>query len=116
MPQDHTLFTLLRNKSIDLWLEQTEQLIQRSGLIQVVTHPDPGYLGDREKQALYADFLDAVNERRRLWRALPRDVAQWWKQRDEGRSGRWGIVAGRIRATEDGKVSLRPTDTELTES
>jgi len=116
MPQDHTLFTLLRNTSIDLWLEQMERLIQRSGLIQAVTHPDPGYLGDREKRALYADFLDAVSERQGLWRALPRDVAHWWKQRDEGRNGRWGIVAGSIRATGDGEVSLRPTDTEVAES
>src|SRR5947207_824072 len=41
MPQDHTLFNLLRRKSADIWLEQARRLEEAHGLIQLVTHPDP---------------------------------------------------------------------------
>jgi hypothetical protein len=82
MPQDHTLFTLLRHRSVELWLGQLERIEDEYGLAQCVSHPDPGYLGDPEKLSLYADFLDAVSERSSLWKALPRDVASWWQRRD----------------------------------
>ena len=60
---------------------------ERHGLIQCLSHPDPGYLGDADKRALYAEFLDAVAERPGLWKALPREVASWWRRRDAGETG-----------------------------
>ena len=50
LPQDHTLFTVLGHRTIDVWLEQVERLVKLNGLLQFVTHPDPGYLG-RHRQA-----------------------------------------------------------------
>ena len=47
-----------------------------------MSHPDPGYLGNIEKRAIYRDFLVAMAQRERVWRALPRDVAAWWRRRD----------------------------------
>ena len=82
IPQDHTTFTLLRESTIDLWLRQLELIEGVAGLAQCVTHPDPGYLGDADKEALYEEFLAAVAERPGLWRALPRQVAAWWRERD----------------------------------
>jgi peptidoglycan/xylan/chitin deacetylase (PgdA/CDA1 family) len=84
LPQDHTLFTLLRDRSADRWLRQVDAIERRFGLIQCLSHPDPGYLGDPDKRTLYRDFLDAVAERPGLWKALPREVADWWRRRDEG--------------------------------
>jgi peptidoglycan/xylan/chitin deacetylase (PgdA/CDA1 family) len=81
LPQDHTLFTLLRARSVQPWLAQMDAIEQRFGLIQALTHPDPGYLGDDDKRALYAEFLDAVAERSTVWKALPREVAAWWRRR-----------------------------------
>lgn len=109
LPQDHTLFTLLGHRSISLWRQQLERICRRHGLVQVVTHPDPGYMGDRRKRALYVEFLDVLRERPALWRPLPREVAEWWRQRDAGTTGTWSIVAGRASLDEaTGEVTLEP--------
>lgn len=106
LPQDHTLFTLLRHRSIDLWLEQIAELRRCGGLVQALTHPDPGYLGDPDKRALYAAFLDALRDDSEAWLTLPRDVAAWWRDRDRGESERFELATGRIRRddSEDGVV------------
>lgn len=84
LPQDHTLFTLLREQTTATWRAQLERLERCHGLAQVVTHPDPGYLGDAGKRRLYVEFLDHVLDREHLWRPLPRDVAAWWRARAAG--------------------------------
>jgi peptidoglycan/xylan/chitin deacetylase (PgdA/CDA1 family) len=91
LPQDHTLFTLLR-RGVEVWLEQAVALERAGGRVQCLTHPDPGYLGDADKRARYAEFLDAVAERPGLWRALPRDVAAWWRRRDAGEADGTGLA------------------------
>jgi hypothetical protein len=89
LPQDHTLLTLLGHRSPALWLEQSSRIESAYGLIQVISHPDPGYLADPGKRAVYREYLLAMAERRNVWRALPSDVAAWWRQRDamDGRDG-----------------------------
>jgi peptidoglycan/xylan/chitin deacetylase (PgdA/CDA1 family) len=83
LPQDHTLFTLLRERSSSRWIDAASRIEQAHGLIHCVSHPDPGYLGDPDKAAHYRQFLIALRERP-LWHALPRDVAAWWRKRDAG--------------------------------
>lgn len=83
LPQDHTVFTLLRERTVSKWASQVEALENSFGLIQCVSHPDPGYLADPEHLQLYAEFLDLVAERPGLWKALPRDVAHWWRERSD---------------------------------
>jgi len=102
LPQDHTLFTVLGHKTIDLWLRQVDQLVASNGLIQFVTHPDPGYLGDRRKRGLYVEMLDAVTGRADLWFALPRDVAAWWRQRDRGDGGPFNAAIGMAHLVDTG--------------
>jgi hypothetical protein len=109
MPQDHTLFTLLRKRDISVWQGQLEQLERTHGLAQCVTHPDPGYLGEPENRRLYVEFLDAVAEREGLWRALPREVAAWWRRRDarafhDGESS----LGAFVRAGYNGRLEIRP--------
>jgi hypothetical protein len=53
-------------------------------LIECLTHPDRGYLGKPRNRAIYAEFLQAMAERPQLWKALPRDIAAWWRFRDLG--------------------------------
>jgi peptidoglycan/xylan/chitin deacetylase (PgdA/CDA1 family) len=109
VPQDHTLFTLLGHRSIALWQAQLERIEQLHGLVQLVTHPDPGYLGDRSKRALYVEFLDLIRESSGLWKPLPREVAQWWRQRDARNSGAWSIGVGRAFLDEETQqVTLEP--------
>ncbi|HLF00072.1 MAG TPA: hypothetical protein VI540_09260 [Gaiellaceae bacterium] len=94
LPQDHTLFSLLEAKSVDLWLEQADRIERNHGLVHCVSHPDRGYLGDREKRALYAEFLRAMADRDGVWHALPRDVARWWRLRDRATELDGAIVSG----------------------
>ena len=84
LPQDHTLFTLLGHRTPDVWLEQAGRIEQEHGLIQCPTHPDPGYLGNARNRAMYAEFLRAMADRPQVWRALPREIAAWWRLRDLG--------------------------------
>lgn len=84
LPQDHTIFTLLGHRSPALWVDQVNRIKQSFGLIQCVTHPDPGYLGERRNEAIYAEFLDTLSAEEDIWHALPREVARWWRARSEG--------------------------------
>jgi len=86
LPQDHTLFTVLGRRSPQLWLEQLDRIEQRHGLVQCLSHPDRGYLGDADKRAMYASLLDALREREQLWKPLPREVAAWWRRRAAARA------------------------------
>jgi peptidoglycan/xylan/chitin deacetylase (PgdA/CDA1 family) len=82
LPQDHSLFTLLGHRTPQLWIEQAHRIEAEYGLIQCVTHPDPGYLGDPRNRTSYTEFLRAISDRPRVWKALPREVASWWRERD----------------------------------
>ena len=108
LPQDHTLFTVLGKRSAETWLSQVDAIESRHGLIQCLSHPDPGYLGDREKRAFYVELLDALAERPQLWKPLPRDLVTWWRQRDAGVPAD-SLTYGRIRR-EDGSpfATLEP--------
>ena len=53
LTQGHTLFTVLRQRDIDPWLGQADRLRDAGGLTQLLPHPDPGYLGEREHARLY---------------------------------------------------------------
>jgi peptidoglycan/xylan/chitin deacetylase (PgdA/CDA1 family) len=93
LPQDHTLLTLLGHRTIDLWRTQVERLEQLNGLVQILTHPDPGYLGEPWKRALYAEFVEFLSTRSGIWQALPREVAAWWRERLEpGRDAALGTA------------------------
>ncbi len=117
LPQDHTLFTLLGQRSADLWLQQLETIERSYGLVQCLSHPDPGYLGDTRKRALYTQFLEAAADRAGLWKALPRDVAAWWRVRDAGiEHPDWQVDTGRAWSSGEsdsrGEIRLEPPANE----
>jgi peptidoglycan/xylan/chitin deacetylase (PgdA/CDA1 family) len=97
LPQDNTLLTLLGHRSAELWLEQATVIEREHGLIQCVSHPDRGYLGASDKRAVYAEFLRGLGERAHLWRALPREVASWWRHRASAKTEDEGSGRGRVR-------------------
>jgi peptidoglycan/xylan/chitin deacetylase (PgdA/CDA1 family) len=108
LPQDHLLLTLLGHESPRFWLEQVAALEREAGLIQFLTHPDPGYIGSAPKRRIYAELLDELAARRRhLWHALPRDVAAWWRQRAAAGDDPDRAVEG-VAVLSDGVVSLNP--------
>ncbi|MCE9556640.1 MAG: hypothetical protein K8T91_25100 [Planctomycetes bacterium] len=81
LPQDHTLLIVLGEASTRIWDEKLKYIQRRSGMALMLTHPD--YLLDPDKLKLYRDFLARVNDAGGFWHALPRDVARWWRRRDE---------------------------------
>jgi peptidoglycan/xylan/chitin deacetylase (PgdA/CDA1 family) len=79
LPQDHTLFEVLRERSIGHWVRKSEWIAAHHGLITLITHPD--YLADPELLELYESFLVYLRGLERCWHALTRDVAAWWRMR-----------------------------------
>jgi hypothetical protein len=84
LPQDHTLFNLMRYRDATPWIEQMRRVKRSFGLIQCLSHPDRGYLGEPRNEAIYREFLDALKDEDRVWHALPKDVAAWWGSRARG--------------------------------
>lgn len=109
LPQDHTLFTLLGHRSPALWLRLVDRIVQEHGLIQAVTHPDPGYLGDPLNRDRYRDLLIALSEREEIWKPLPRELASWWRLRDTAEGDEPQLSHGTVRIGETpDEVELEP--------
>ena len=93
LPQDFTLFTLMQERSIDVWAGKLDWLAARGGMALLDTHPD--YMDfesgsprlEEYPVRLYREFLSYVGHRYegQYWNALPRDVARFWKQGVVGR-------------------------------
>ncbi len=108
LPQDHTVFTLLGHRTIDIWQSQVERLERSYGLIQCLTHPDPGYLGEPANEARYVDFLDFLVQRDSLWHALPHEAARWWTERSHSDTPVHAGDLGTARLDDDESVVLVP--------
>jgi len=78
MPQDHTLFEILRHDDETPWLEKARALRDAGGLCLMITHPD--YMLDPSRVGAYERFLEAATKDA-PWCALPRDAATWWRAR-----------------------------------
>ncbi|HSZ05139.1 MAG TPA: polysaccharide deacetylase family protein [Solirubrobacteraceae bacterium] len=102
-PQDHTLFNLLGHRDGSLWLRQLEATAACGGMLQVLTHPDPEYLGRPVIAGAYRELLDAIAQRGDVWAALPRDVADWWRRRARG-----------LTPHDDGSARWTASEVELT--
>ena len=90
LPQDHTLFVILRERDATIWREKAAVLRDRGGMALIDTHPD--YLFDEPAASAYADFLEAYAEDTSAWRALPAEVARWWRRRAGTRLERDGTT------------------------
>jgi hypothetical protein len=105
MPQDHTLFTILRQPDERTWVEKAEFLRARGGMALIDTHPD--YLADRPVLTAYQRFLERFAHDDDAWRALPGDVSSWWRRRSQSnleRDGEQWVVRGPAEA--DARVEL----------
>jgi peptidoglycan/xylan/chitin deacetylase (PgdA/CDA1 family) len=80
MPQDHTLYEILRHQDLRLWNDKVDWLEAAGGLVLINVHPD--YMMTSERLRHYEAFLVSMKERAGMWHALPKDVAGWWKDRD----------------------------------
>jgi len=81
MPQDHTLFAILRHRDETAWVQKAELLRERGGMALIDTHPD--YLVEDTVKDAYARLLERCAGDEDAWKALPREVAAWWRRRAE---------------------------------
>ena len=104
MTQDHTLFNILNDYSLDLWKRQAQLILGQHGLLNFIVHPD--YIIANRPQDTYKSllgYLTGLRAEKGLWIAHPREVSRWWRQRNEmkleRRNGSWTVEgAGKERA------------------
>ena len=93
LPQDYTLFVILRHRSEELWREKTEFLRSRGGMAVSLTHPD--YLFEEPLLGGYERFLRSFVDDSTAWHALPREVSSWWRRRAASKPvldrGEWAV-------------------------
>jgi hypothetical protein len=87
LPQDSTLFILLKEKTIDVWTKKLDWVAAHGGMALVNIHPDymsfDGTPRSSEYPAeLYENFLKYVASRygETCWLASPREVAKFVAQ------------------------------------
>jgi hypothetical protein len=82
--QDYTLFHILNDYSTTLWKQQIELIVQKHGLISVITHPD--YLLGEAQQEVYKELLAhlaSLRDDQGVWAALPGQINEWWRSRHQ---------------------------------
>ena len=79
LPQDHTLFYVLKVKDIAIWKNKIDWLVQNNGMILALTHPD--YLRERDNIKYYEELLAYLSEIKNGWRCLPKDIAMYWSNK-----------------------------------
>jgi hypothetical protein len=94
--QDYTLFQILGDHSMDLWKKQTALIRQEYGLTSFIVHPD--YLRERRALDTYKallSYLAGIRAEGGTWTPLPRDVANWWRERSKmelvQENGKWRV-------------------------
>lgn len=84
LPQDSTLFLLLREPDAGIWQRKAEWIIRRGGMVLMNVHPD--YIdmtgsGDRMTYppAHYEEFLRWIREQyqEEVWQVLPREISRF---------------------------------------
>ncbi|MGA1999905.1 MAG: hypothetical protein ABSG52_07925 [Terriglobales bacterium] len=119
MLQDHGLFNILGEQSIDLWKQQIEIISAHHGLISFIIHPD--YIVRAGERGLYLELLEYISRLRDggdIWLALPGEINRWWRERSQMRlvreGERWqvrGLGSERARlayaSLVDGKLQYR---------
>jgi glycosyltransferase involved in cell wall biosynthesis len=83
LPQDSTLFLVLRESTPEIWMRKLDWIAQHGGMVLLDVHPDyMSFNGSPQTTteypvALYREFLDYVKTRYagEYWHALPKEVA-----------------------------------------
>jgi len=79
LPQDHTIFYVLKQKNIDIWKNKAEWVAKNKGVILTLTHPD--YLIKKEHFNMYEELLVYLKTFKDAWFCLPKELSSWWKQK-----------------------------------
>jgi len=88
LPQDFTLFILMKEQTIHIWKKKLDWIAQRGGMALFNSHPC--YMNFNEQKngpeeysvEYYTEFLEYIKDRYKdqYWHVLPRDMARFWQQ------------------------------------
>jgi hypothetical protein len=86
LPQDFTLFLLLREQSANIWLQKVDWIARHRGMALVNVHPDYLCFGGAKPKAMeypsthYRALLEYVSQDYEglFWNTTPRKVAQFF--------------------------------------
>jgi hypothetical protein len=82
--QDHAMFYILLDRSIDIWKQQTKTILAHHGLISFIVHPD--YIARPAECGQYRELLEHILSLRdagSIWVALPGEINRWWRERSQ---------------------------------
>ncbi|OGB61281.1 MAG: hypothetical protein A2Y94_09955 [Caldithrix sp. RBG_13_44_9] len=89
LPQDFTLFILMKENNIEIWKKKLDWIIKNGGMALLITHPD--YINydnsinvfDEYPLQYYQDFLNYIQQKYSglYWNPLPAELAKFWKTR-----------------------------------
>lgn len=88
LPQDFTLFVLMKEKNIDIWKKKLNWIVEKGGMALLITHPDyMNYKKDRcgieeYPMKFYKELLDYIKDKYEglYWNPLPKEMARFWKE------------------------------------
>jgi hypothetical protein len=98
LPQDHGLYVILEEKSIDIWKQKLDWIAEKGGMVLVNTHPDymnftnQAFSREEYPAEFYREFLEYVRNQYKgqYWHTLPRDIARFWREEMVEKDGRLG--------------------------
>ncbi len=85
LPQDSTLFLILREQSPRIWFEKLDWIVRHGGMALLNVHPDYLEFDDKKRTSRtysvdnYVQFLKYVRARyeKLMWQPLPRELARF---------------------------------------
>jgi hypothetical protein len=89
LPQDHTLFVIMKEEDIGIWKKKLDWIAQNGGMALLMTHPDymnfDGKKPNMEEYPIkfYQELLNYIKSKYdgQYWHPLPREMAHFWKQK-----------------------------------
>ena len=85
LPQDFTLFSLMRQTNIDIWVAKLDWIFKHGGMAHLKTHPDYFDFNNRNTHKeeypveLYIKFLEYIKNKYagQYWHVLPKDMVRF---------------------------------------
>ncbi len=88
LPQDFTLFVLMKEKNIGIWKKKLDWIVGKGGMALMISHPD--YMNGKDVRHKteaypmdhYKEFLDYIKGKYegQYWNALPKEMSLFWRE------------------------------------
>ncbi len=104
LPQDSTLFLVLRERTIDIWKRKLDWVVQHGGMVLLNTHPDYMEFGEASAggssypASYYSNLLSYVKEKYagQYWACLPKEMAKYMHEKGKDLAPRYSFPKKKI--------------------